>query len=178
MKKLFSIKLVTIFSALMFFSFGSVALGHYYSYGYSLDVIGYKYSGSSSQYIAAQAASKWNSAVATRIGEGPYSNNLIAHYEYNDSWLGLYRPNPNVPGGVTQFSISINKRTLSSYQQRVYPNSTYYTVAINTAVHELGHALFLKDQPDGTDSSIMSYNRNRTNNTPRAHDISDVKNYR
>ncbi|MFZ3591859.1 hypothetical protein ACOI1C_22270 [Bacillus sp. DJP31] len=162
----------------MFFSLTTAAFAHKYNYGYSFDVIGFKCGGSNCQYIASSASMKWNDAANTRIGEAPYANNLIAHYEYSDNWLGLYKPNPVVAGGVTEFSIHINKRTISDYQARTYPNSTYYTIAISTAVHELGHALFLNDQPDGTDTSVMSYYRIRTNTTPRYHDVQDVKSYR
>lgn len=179
MRKLISLKVITVICAFAFFSLSSTALAKYYSYGYSLDVIGYKYQGTSAEYITTQASQKWNSAAQTRIGYGPNSNNLIAHYEYPDSWFGLYRPSPVVPGGVTQFSISINKRTLSAYQKSEYPNSTYNTLAINTAVHELGHALFLNDlDGDYGDTSIMSYDRDRTNSTPRKADVDEIKSMR
>jgi len=179
MKKLISLKLITIFSAILFFTLSSTAFAKYYSYGYSLDVIGYIYQGTNAEYISTQASQNWNNAAKTRIGYGPNSKNLIAHNEYPDSWLGLYRPSPYVSGNVTQFSISINKRTLADYQKREYPNSTYNTLAINTATHELGHALFLSDLADGSgDKSIMSYERDRTNSIPRKQDVDEIKSMR
>lgn len=68
---------------------------------------------------------------------------------------------------------------MSAYQKSHYPNSTYYTLAINTATHELGHALFLNDLPsDYGDKSIMSYDRNRTNSIPRKQDVDEIKSMR
>lgn len=179
MRKLISLKLILIISAVSFFGLSSTALAKYYGYGYSLDVIGYKQQGVGVEYITNEAAKRWNNAAKTRIGPGPNSNNLIAYYEYSDSWYGLYRPSPLVPGGVTRFRISINKRTLSNLRKNTYPNSTLSALAVNTTVHELGHALFLGDYPSGYgDKSIMSYERNRTNSTPRTQDVQEVKKMR
>jgi hypothetical protein len=68
---------------------------------------------------------------------------------------------------------------LAAYQKSNYPNASYYTLAINTTVHELGHALFLDDLPSGYgDKSIMSYERNRTNSIPRTQDVNEIKSRR
>ncbi|MGY3716833.1 hypothetical protein ACWE42_15060 [Sutcliffiella cohnii] len=176
MKNISSLKIITILTGVMFLILGTKAYADYYAYRYSLDVIDFKSQGTNSQYISSNAALLWNNAANTRIGEAPQSKNLIAYYDYQDSWYGLYRPSPYVPRGVTQFSISINKRTITALRNRTYPNHTVNHIAINVAVHELGHALFLNDLDSSyKDTSIMSYGRNRTNNTPRTNDVKEIK---
>lgn len=174
MKNLF--KKVTIFSAIMFFCLSLTAYGKYLSTGYSLDVIGYKLQGTNATYFTTNAAKYWNDAAKTHIGPGPTSKNLIATMDYPDEWLGLYRPSPILPGGVTQFSISINERTLKNYQQRDFPGTDWRYLAINTTVHELGHALFLADLPNSSGNiSIMSNGRDRLNHVPRTQDVNEIK---
>ncbi|MEK3974767.1 hypothetical protein [Psychrobacillus sp. FSL K6-1267] len=176
MKKLFTLKRITILSAIMFLCLSSTAYAAKYAYGYSLDVIGYKLQGSNATYFTTNAAKYWNDAVNTRIGPGPTSKNLVAVMDYPDSFLGLYRPSPIVAGGVTQFSISINERTLKAYQIEKYPGQDWNQLAINTTVHEFGHALFLADlDASHLNVSIMSNGRDRFNHVPRKQDINEVK---
>ena len=172
---LINLKKVTILSALLFLLLSSTAYGKYYNMGYSLDVIGYNAYGTNGIYYTTNAAKYWNDAANTRIGPGPQSKNSIAALDYNDEWLGLYMPQPILPGSVTQFSICINERTLKIYQKESHPGKDYRHLAINTTVHELGHALFLDDLGSVGNISIMSNNRDRFNHVPRTQDVKEIK---
>lgn len=114
--------------------------------------------------------SNWNNAGAqVTFNKDSSSNNTVTVSSFDDSWYGLLSPTTN-GSQLTRFQISLNSRTitndatnLSNFVQSVF-------------VHELGHSIWLIDNPPTTSQSIMSYARDRNVMTnPQTYDINAVK---
>lgn len=158
------------------------AAAKYLSTGYDLYNIPYDYSGSSANYLSNTSADHWNQKIGVTVNHVDNAENWFFHYDYNDGWLGLYQPDI-VGGNVDSFNISINRTELEvlNNSSKYDDEATYWQLAINTSVHEFGHALFLGDyeSKEGVgDNSIMSYSRDRTNSVPRTRDVNEIKDLR
>jgi hypothetical protein len=165
---------VLLLSGLLSLAIGSVSYAHYYSSGYSLYNIKYRLIDSAGSTAWSKAASNWTNAVGTTISQDSTSLNGAHYGELAYSWFGLYSPTGSP---TSYFHVYVNTKAIHEYPNC---NSNPGSCAISTATHELGHAQFLNDiERYYGDSSIMSYERNRTTiTTPQAHDINDIRSYR
>lgn len=114
--------------------------------------------------------SNWNNAGAKiTFNKDSTSNNTIIVDSYADSWLGL---NTGTHSGsqLTRFVIQLNSRTINL-------NATNFSNFVTSVfVHELGHSIWLADNPDTTCETIMSYYRDRNTMTqPQVYDIRNVQ---
>lgn len=116
-----------------------------------------------------QSISNWNS-TATRvwITKSSSSANTIVAAGYSDTWYGL--ATQTVSGNTTtKFQIKLNSTTISN------DATNFNNFVQSVLVHELGHILWLADNPSTTSSSIMKYSRDRNTLTrPQTYDINDV----
>jgi len=121
------------------------------------------------------ALAAWN-ATATKasITKSSSSKNIITSAQFNATWFGYYTWYGTKLLGRT-FTIELNAKTIVA-QQAKYPGSGQANWVTGVFVHELGHALSLKDNPATSQSSIMTYRNDYTVwMKPQAYDISDVK---
>lgn len=96
------------------------------------------------------------------------SANTIVAAGYSDTWYGL--ATQTVSGNTTtKFQIKLNSTTISN------DATNFNNFVQSVLVHELGHILWLADNPSTTSSSIMKYTRDRNTLTrPQSYDINDV----
>lgn len=119
----------------------------------------------------------WNNAgVGANITASATStsNYKIQVMEREEDWYGLcHQTFSSSSGSTTQCLITLNSSELPSGTTESDANFRQ-----STAVHEIGHLLSLKDNPDveTANDSIMSGNRDRTVvTTPQDFDIENVR---
>ncbi|WP_166867812.1 hypothetical protein [Salinibacterium sp. ZJ70] len=90
---------------------------------------------------------------------------------YTESWWGEYQPG-GWPWDRT-FSIRANATTLSAVTYSTMENRSKFT-----AIHELGHALSLADNPSTSSASVMKYPSGAAGifTAPTTFDKTNVKN--
>lgn len=101
------------------------------------------------------------------------SSNTVTAASYADDWYGI---NTGTASGstLTKFVIKLNSRTISRDATNI---SNFIT---SSMAHELGHAIWLADNPStGTpNSSLMNHNRDRSTLIgPTSSDIARVNNH-
>ncbi|SNS83021.1 CARDB protein [Anaerovirgula multivorans] len=116
------------------------------------------------------AISNWNNDEAKiTFNKVSLSDNTVAAGQYDYDAYGkcfsTYKGDE-----LTKFEIQLNSRTISE-------DATNLSNFIQSVfVHELGHTIWLADNPNTTSSSIMKYSRNRNTMTkPQTYDIIHVK---
>ncbi|SFS06166.1 zinc metalloprotease [Anaeromicropila populeti] len=111
----------------------------------------------------------WNATdTPVTIAKSSSSSNTVYADYYSDTWYGLKSSivSNNI---LTSFTIKINSRTITNDATNVS------NFAQSTTVHEFGHVFWLCDNPNTTQSTIMSYSRDRnTMITPQQFDIDNV----
>ena len=112
-----------------------------------------------------QAIVNWNNAAAPVDIQKIAGGNTVTAASYAETWYGYYTRQ------TTSFTIQLNSRVISSSCTNVSNCIT------SVFVHELGHALYLDDNPPVA-SSIMLSSRNRNvMTTPSAYDESEATQY-
>jgi len=118
-----------------------------------------------------RAISNWNSRPTTVFFEQlSISNNTITAGSRVYTWYGLHTAWHRA-GIITRFTIDMNSRTISQ------DATNFSNFVTSVFAHELGHSIWLADNPAGTtaNGSIMNHNRNRnTLTTPTAFDVASV----
>jgi hypothetical protein len=114
--------------------------------------------------------SSWNNAGAEiAFTMDSASNNIVLVDEYPDSYYGQCRVWAD-GDEATQFEIKMNERTIL----RDCTNFTNFTQSV--FVHELGHTVWLADNPYTTSPSIMKYSTDKnTIYVPQSFDINNVR---
>lgn len=109
------------------------------------------------------AINEWNKVSVVTITQSSNSNNIIENATYEAEWAGYYTPSTHKK--KRSFNIKLNNKHLDSRS---------FNTKQSVAIHELGHALSLADNPPET-QSIMRYDRNRdTMIAPQDDDIKGV----
>ncbi len=113
--------------------------------------------------------SNWNDAgvEVTFVKDSSCDNIVIAESRAED-WYGI---NSVIYNGseLVSFDITLNSRTIS----RDATNVSNFIQSV--FVHELGHSIWLRDNPPTTSPSIMSHSRDRDTMTdPQTYDINAV----
>ena len=105
---------------------------------------------------------------ATLMNYGFSSPNFtVKEYDYNNTWQTPM--NQSISNTTTKFQIKLNSTTISN------DATNFNNFVQSVLVHELGHILWLADNPSTTSSSIMKYTRDRNTLTrPQSYDINDV----
>lgn len=142
------------------------------TYGYSsktIPVKSYSYN-ATWQTPMDQSLANWNNAGAKiSFTKSSSSSNTITAAQFNDTSYGV---NYGSVSGSTlkSFRIELNSRTISA-------DATNLSNFIQSVfVHELGHSIWLADNPDTSSASIMKYTRDRNSMTkPQTYDINGVK---
>lgn len=114
----------------------------------------------------------WNDANAkVTFSKNSSSENSISAAQYE--WEDYARNYLTVSGStLTKFRVEMNARTISRDRE----DGKFGNFVQSVFVHELGHAIWLDDNPNTTSSSIMKYSRNRNTMTnPQTYDINNVK---
>jgi len=112
----------------------------------------------------------WNNSgagtnISTRTG-GNSPHTITAESRAGVSWWGQVAGNPTAQGILNSSSITLNTRTIpNTSEQRQF-----------TVVHEIGHLLWLRDNPHSISNlSVMNYTSNTRIAYPRAFDIRNVR---
>jgi len=168
-KKVIPISLIALILCL---ALPMTAFAQYLSYGWpskSIPINQYSYNSQWQPNMDA-AVSSWNNAGAKiTFSKSSSSVNKIYAAQYSDTWYGL---NTCWHSGstVTKFEIKLNSRTIAA------DATNFGNFVRSVFVHELGHSIWLSDNPNTTSSSIMKYSRNRnTMTSPQTYDINSVK---
>ncbi len=162
---------MTIMLAILMFNATTAYAARFLSYGWpsaTIPMNAYSYN-STWQTPMNQSVLNWNN-TPTKIGfsKSSNSNNYIYASQYSWSAYGkctsTYRGNK-----LTSYTIRLNSRTISE-------DATNFSNFVQSVfVHELGHTIWLGDNPDTTSSSIMKYSRNRNSMTkPSSYDVNSV----
>lgn len=112
----------------------------------------------------------WNNAGAkVQFVKSSSSSNTITVGSFNNTAYGVNYA--SVSGNkVVNFRIELNTSTITTDAS----NLTNFIQSV--FVHELGHSIWLGDNPTTSSPSIMSYTRNRNSMTkPQTFDINNVK---
>lgn len=120
-----------------------------------------------------QAVANWNAtATPAWITKSSSPKGTIVAKQFDDTWYGLYTAYGPRNSSRT-FKIELNSRTIAAAKNSKGGTMKNWVTAI--FVHELGHGLSLKDNPNTSKSSIMKYRSNWSTLTkPTAYDIDDV----
>jgi len=119
-----------------------------------------------------QSLSNWNDAKANvTFSKNSSSENTISAAQYE--WEDYGRNYATYSGSkLTKFRIELNARTISRDRE----DGKFSNFVQSVFVHELGHSIWLDDNPNTTSPSIMKHNRNRNEMTkPQTYDINNVK---
>ncbi len=114
--------------------------------------------------------SNWNDAVGLEVTfykDSSCNNTVTAEYR-PEEWYGLYDPNES-GNELISFDITLNSRRISE-------DATNVSNFIQSVfVHELGHSIWLRDNPPTGLDSIMYHFRDRNTMTePQEYDIDAV----
>ena len=119
-----------------------------------------------------QALNNWNnsSAGVTFIKSSSSQNYIyVDDYSWDPYIYGMNNPIGLFPPTILAFSIQLDSGEITS---RATNLSNFITSCF---VHELGHSIWLKDNPNTTSSSIMKGSRVRdTMTNPSAYDVANV----
>lgn len=116
-----------------------------------------------------QSRINWNNSSANvYFYTSSSSENMVYVDDYDISAYGLTTCWPN-GSQVTRFETKVNRRRISA------DASNLSNFIQSVVVHELGHTVWLADNPNTSASSIMKYSRNRnTMTSPSQYDITNV----
>lgn len=149
------------------------AENQYLSYGYPSATIPVKVDGGYDIYNTRirQAMTTWNnSGSGVTFTENSSANNVITvnSTKLDAKEYGVL--SPNISGStLTSFTITIYSIRIGEVATSI---DNFYQSVI---VHELGHAIWLEDNPTTPDASIMKYSRDRNTMTePSSYDITNV----
>lgn len=119
------------------------------------------------------AVANWNATLTpAEISKSATPKGTITAASYDDTWYGFYTSSGPRDSSRT-FRIQLNARTIAAAQRSKGGTMKNWVAAI--FVHELGHGLSLKDNPNTTKTSIMKYRSNwSTLTSPATYDIADV----
>ena len=162
---------MTITSVILIFNVTTAYAARFRSYGWpsaTVPVKTYSYN-STWQTPMNQSVLNWN-GTPTRIGFSKSSSSSNNIYASQYSWSDYGKCTSTYTGSkITNYTIKLNSRTISA-------DATNLSNFIQSVfVHELGHTIWLGDNPNTSSSSIMKYSRNRNSMTkPSSYDISSV----
>ncbi|MEK3734249.1 MULTISPECIES: hypothetical protein [Paenibacillus] len=172
MKKKFYVSVVLLSGLILLSS--TAVYAKYLNYGWPSSTIPVKSYSFNSTWQAPmdQSLSNWNNAGAkVKFSKNSSSSNTISAAQY--SWEAYGRNYATYSGSkLTKFRIEMNARTISRDRQ----DGKFSNFVQSVFVHELGHSIWLSDNPNTSSSSIMKYTRNRNTMTkPQTYDINNVK---
>ena len=148
--------------------------GQYLSYGSPNNTIYvYQYSYNSIwQTPMNQARNNWNTSSAPiNFYISNSSNNIIDAASYEYTAYGYTYPLELSGSSLIKFKIEVNARTIAADANSGCLENFIQSVL----VHELGHTIWLKDNPNTTSASIMKHSRNRNTMTnPSSYDVTNV----
>ncbi|MEY8745216.1 M57 family metalloprotease [Paenibacillus tundrae] len=162
---------IMLFSALAMFG-STIYAATFLNYGYPSSTIPIRPYNYTSTWQAPMDASiaNWNNAGAkVQFTKSTNSPNTITAGNFNNTAYGVNYA--SVSGSqVVSFRIELNASTISA-------DATNLSNFIQSVfVHELGHSVWLGDNPTTSSPSIMSYTRNRNSMTkPQTFDINNVR---
>ena len=126
------------------------------------------------EYLTAfhRARTAWGSSGAgTTIAVLSSAANVIKVVNSSEGWYGLYTPLQVSGQYVNSFRIEINSRTI----ERDAPTGSRTNWMQSTIAHEFGHAYWLSDNPNTSQTSLMKHSRDRAVVTgPTAYDVENV----
>lgn len=163
---------ITLLVALLLISSTTIYAATYLNYGWpksTIPIKTYDYN-DTWQVPMNTAVSNWNNASAkVTFSKDSKSTHTItaAQFDYTD-----YGINYATYSGSTlkSFRIELNAKTIGA------DATNFSNFVQSTFVHELGHSIWLADNPDTTKSSIMKYSRDRNTMTkPQTFDVDNVK---
>ena len=157
----------------------NASAGVYLSYGYpkstsstitQIPYLPYSASGTWNTGVS-KAINNWNTNVGTthvRFYETSQCANKILVQNSSDTWYGTT--------GVSRRGSSISTYTIIINKRRVSEDAVNLTNFIQSVMcHEMGHCIYLDDNPSSSVSSIMNYSRNRDMMTsPTTYDVRNV----
>lgn len=170
MKKKFFVSVILLSGLIMLSS--TAVYAKYLSYGWpssSIPIKSFSFN-STWQTPMNQSVTNWNNAGAkVKFTKSSSSSNTISAAQY--SWEAYGRNYATYSGSkLTKFRIEMNARTISKDSQN------FGNFVQSVFVHELGHSVWLADNPNTSSSSIMKYSRNRNTMTkPQTYDVNNVK---
>ena len=172
MKRVSSFILVLLVT---FYSTNAYASGSpYLSYGSPEGIIDvYQYgAGSTWNTAMTQARTNWHNATSKILFyTSANSNNTIQALALDATYYGVMIPLSVSGSTLNTFRIRLNSTTIINDAASGYLGNFIQSVL----VHELGHTIWLADNPPTSSSSIMSYSRNRnTMTSPSSYDIANV----
>ncbi|MCP1183806.1 hypothetical protein [Paenibacillus sp. 1781tsa1] len=162
---------IMLFSAIAMFG-STIYAATFLTYGYpstTIPIRTYNYTSAWQTPMDASLAN-WNNAGAkVQFTKTSNSPNTITVGNFNNTAYGVNYA--SVSGSqVVSFRIELNASTIT-------PDATNLSNFIQSVfVHELGHSIWLGDNPTTSSPSIMSYSRNRNSMTqPQTFDINNVR---
>lgn len=162
---------IMLFSALAMFG-STVFAATFLSYGYpssTIPIRSYNYA-STWQVPMDTSIANWNNAGAkVQFVKTSNSPNTITAGNFNNTAYGVNYA--SVSGSkIVSFRVELNASTITA------DASNLSNFIQSVFVHELGHSIWLGDNPTTNSPSIMSYSRNRNSMTqPQAFDINNVR---
>lgn len=171
MKRKSFIAFILLVSAVVFYS-ATVGAATYLGFGWPKSTIPIKpYSYNDLWQPAMNASlSNWNNAGAkVKFTKDSSSGNKVtaAQFSYSDYGITYQTYSGST---LKSFRIELNARTIAA------DASNFSNFVQSVFVHELGHTIWLADNPSTSSSSIMKYTRNRNTMTkPQTFDINNVK---
>ena len=144
----------------------------YLSYGYgssTIDIKTYSFNVPWS-YAADQSRASWNnSGAGITFNVNSSLNTLNLYSDSTDNKYGYMIPISISGDTLVQFEIYLNRATIIS-------DATNLDNFIQSVlVHELGHTIWLEDNPVTSSASIMKYSRDRNSMiSPSPYDVSNV----
>jgi len=156
------------------------------TYWYRRETVPINLSGVDSYYrpLITTAVNNWNEGLegnsSVRFAIDPSSGNWITIWDEDHGYFGLlHRRDGSNASQLTRFEVEINTTEIRRYEN-VHGN--YDNIFINVFVHELGHAVGLRDNPITTTenwiSSVMNHTRSWSGyelTRPTDFDIESVK---
>lgn len=108
------------------------------------------------QPIIQNSSRAWNNSKAktnisiTTTGSSSYTMEVVDLP--SKTWYGLMTPTNTVGGTLTSATIQINKAKIGNASDNA---------KLSTVTHEIGHLLWLNDDPETADYSLMLHGRDR-----------------